>query len=69
VFGSIFRRGGEGRGGEQNTSKSQFLLSPKLGGFGGEGREAFINFIKLSKLSSLYFHIPILSLLQFLLLY
>jgi hypothetical protein len=66
VFGSIFRRGGEGRGGEQNTSKSQFLLSPKLEGFGGEGREAYFNFIKLTKLSSIYFNIPMLPLLQFL---
>jgi hypothetical protein len=67
VFGSIFRRGGKRRG-AKHLQKSIFAF-PKLRGFGGEGRKAFINFIKLSKLSSLYFHIPILSLLQFLLPY
>ncbi|PNX74725.1 ADP-ribosylation factor 1-like protein, partial [Trifolium pratense] len=30
--------GEEGRGGEQNPSNDHFLLPPKLGGFGGEGR-------------------------------
>jgi hypothetical protein len=37
VFGSIFRRGGEGRGGEQNTSKSQFLLPPNWRDLEGRG--------------------------------
>jgi hypothetical protein len=65
--------GEEGR--EKEGSKSAKHLPkpifafPQIGGFGGERREAFINFSKLSKLSSLYFHILILSLLQFLLLY
>jgi hypothetical protein len=60
-------RGGKRRGAKH--LQKPIFASPKLGGFGGEGREAFVNFIKLSKLSSIYFHIPILSLLQFLLLY
>jgi hypothetical protein len=44
MFGSIFKRREEGRGGEQNTPKNQFLLPPKLGGFGGGGEGNFCKF-------------------------
>jgi hypothetical protein len=59
MLGSIFRRGGE-----QNSSKIQFLL-PQIGGFRGGGEGSSYNFIKLSKLTLIHFKIPILPLLQF----
>jgi hypothetical protein len=37
MFGSIFKRGEEGRGGEQNTPKNQFLLPPNWGDLEGRG--------------------------------
>jgi hypothetical protein len=50
-----------GRGGEGILSN--FYFPPNWEDL--EGRGAFLNFIKPTKLSSIYFRIPILSLLQF----
>jgi hypothetical protein len=43
----------EGREGEQNPFINPLFASPKLGGFGGEGRGALLIFITFTKLFSI----------------